>query len=118
MQGFGDYHRKKIVATENRIYQTLDYYSYLGKRLSIRMIHKITRIEMKTLRKTLIRMTKEKVLEEVTWLMGWNSKKYCLWKLRDHVEFMELIKGQDMDQALMQYSFMYKRSPEGNIVKI
>jgi len=63
-------------------------------------------------------MTKEKVLEEVTWLMGYNSKKYCLWKLRDHVEFMELIRGQDMDAALEQYSFMYKRNQEGYIVKV
>jgi len=76
MQGYGNYHRELQNITENKIIECIRYWRKKGKYLSIRWIHNITRIEMKTLRKTLARLELVGILKEQHGT--WHSKLYSL----------------------------------------
>jgi hypothetical protein len=97
MRGLGEYQKNKRDVTVNRVLGALEYYSKKGIRLSIRSIHKITGINMITLRKTLTRLARNHVLREVNGLK--NSKLYCIFELDDHIEYLNLLKEFPLGEA-------------------
>jgi len=110
MQGLGKYHRLKRQKTVYRILSLLNYYSSTGHRLSIRFIHKLTGIEMLTLRKTLTRLAKNGVLKEQRG--GRNSKLYCISEFDDHIDYCKQVRDLSRTMSpegvkdLLSYSFI------------
>jgi len=97
MQGLGDTQRTQRKETENQILSSLEYQAKHGRLISMTTIHKLTNLNMITLRKALVRMTREGILKLYRGYS--NSKLYCISELDDHIEYCRLVKEYPLGEA-------------------
>ena len=90
MQGLGDTQSSQRIDSENRILSILEYHAKYGSYVSMTTIHKISNLNMLTLRKALVRMTREGILK--LYRGNRNSKLYCISGIEDHFEYISLMR--------------------------
>jgi len=97
MQGLGHTHRSQRKDSENQIISILEYHAKFGRYISMTTIHKISNLNMLTLRKALVRMTREGILK--LYRGSRNSKLYCISGLEEHFEYLRLVKEYPLGEA-------------------
>ena len=120
-RGFGLYHRLLQVDTESRILNSLHRYKRFGYWYSLRDLQRRTGIEMKTLRKTIARLVKQKRIEEYKGTR--HSRLFCLPGTRDHIHYCEELRKYTsyymftVKESEKLLSKFYKKNKEGIMIR-
>jgi len=97
-RGFGLYHRTLQMDSESKILNFLHRYKKFGNWYNQRILHERTRIEMKTLRKTLDRLVNQERIDE--YRGNRHSKLFCIHGTKDNIDYHSMIREFTIDHFL------------------
>jgi len=90
-RGLGQYQIDRRMDTEYRILNCLwEFSNRFGMWITLRGLHRETKVEMKTLRKTLDRLIKQERIKEYRGLR--NSKLFCILGTKDNIDYHSMMR--------------------------